>query len=357
MTRDLGQEQSASRLEYQPPRPRGSILVTGGAGYIGSHTLREFERAGYHPICFDNLSTGFRKFADRFVFVRGDLADRAQISRALAAENPQAVVHFASHALVGESWENPFKYYHDNIVHALNLVEEMRGLGVRFIVFSSSCATYGIPSQVPIPESHPLDPINPYGASKMIIERILRDYDKAFGIRFVSLRYFNAAGADPDGTIGEHHAPETHLIPRLLDVVLGRAQAAQVFGKDYPTPDGTCIRDYIHVMDLALAHVAALEYLLGGNPSAVFNLGTGNGYSVLEVIRQVVTSTGKEFPLEIAQRRPGDPAVLVADPSKARTALGWSARHSSLSEIVDTAWNWHRGKHLVLKLQAQENDE
>jgi UDP-glucose 4-epimerase len=253
-----------------------------------------------------------------------------------------AVIHFASHALVGESFHNPFKYYHDNIVNALNLLEAMRKRRIRNFVFSSSCATYGIPRRVPITETEPLDPINPYGATKMMIERILSDYEKAFGIRFVSLRYFNAAGADADGTIGEQHVPETHLIPRLFEAAMERAPAAQVYGDDYPTPDGTCLRDYIHVTDLAAAHVAALDHLLSGNTSDIFNLGTGKGFSVLQVLDQVRKCSGKEVPVEIAPRRPGDPPELVADPRKAQATLRWHARHSSLEEIVGSAWNWHR---------------
>jgi UDP-glucose 4-epimerase len=318
-------------------------LVTGGAGYIGSHTLKALERANYSPICFDNLSTGYRGFADGYPFVQGSLENPADLEPALDSSGAvDAVMHFASHALVGESFHNPFKYYHDNIVNALNLLEAMRKRGIRYFVFSSSCSTYGIPSRVPILESEPLDPINPYGATKMIIERILSDYEKAFGIRFVSLRYFNAAGADAEGSIGENHIPETHLIPRLFEVAMGRAPAAQVYGNDYPTPDGTCIRDYIHVTDLAAAHVAALAYLLSGNNSDIFNLGTGKGFSVLQVLDQVRKSTGKEVPVETVPRRPGDPPELVADPRKAQAALRWHARHSSLEEIVESAWNWHR---------------
>ena len=321
-----------------------TVLVTGGAGYIGSHTLKALGQAGSTAICLDNLSTGFRHFAADSPFVQADLADPAAVDLAFkSASAIDAVVHFASHALVGESFYNPYKYYHDNIVNALNLLEAMRRHGVHFIVFSSTCATYGTPSTVPIPETAALHPINPYGSSKMMIERILSDYEKAFEVRFVSLRYFNAAGADAGGTIGERHVPETHLIPRLLDVAQRGAPAAQVYGKDYPTMDGTCVRDYTHVTDLASAHLAALDYLLSGNGSDIFNLGTGVGYSVLQVLDQVRKSTGKEVPVEIGPRRPGDPPELVADPRKAQAVLGWSARHSSLEEIVDSAWNWHRG--------------
>lgn len=318
-----------------------SILVTGGAGYIGSHTLRALGRAGYDPLCLDNLSTGYRSFADGFRLVESDLADRNRLREIFASGAIGAVVHFASHALVGESCENPHKYYRDNIGNALNLLEAMRESGVRYVVFSSSCSVYGVPSRVPIPESSPLQPINPYGATKMMVERILADYQRAHGLRFVVLRYFNAAGADPDGAIGEWHNPETHLIPRLLtSAVEGRA--AEVYGNDYPTKDGTCIRDFIHVSDLAEAHVAAVRHLLSGRESDTFNLGTGQGHSVMEVVAQVRSCTGADLQLSIGPRRPGDPARLVADPGKAGKALDWSAGHSSLEEVVETAWNWHR---------------
>lgn len=319
-----------------------SILVTGGAGYIGSHTLRVLESGGYLPVCFDNLSTGFRQFAGELPFIRGDLANPEDLEKAFRSHNIAAVIHFASHALVGESYRNPYKYYHDNILNCLNLLEAMRRHQVAIIVFSSTCATYGIPERIPMDESMRLDPVNPYGMTKLVIERILRDYEQAHGLRSISLRYFNAAGAAQDGTIGEWHSPETHLIPRLFEAALGRGAAAEVYGNDYPTHDGTCIRDYIHVTDLAYAHASALEYLFAGNGSNVFNLGTGQGYSVLQVIQQVQESTGRAFPAHIKSRRPGDPPELVANPAKAKSLLGWSAQHSSLREIVETAWNWHR---------------
>jgi UDP-glucose-4-epimerase GalE len=320
------------------------ILVTGGAGYIGSHTLRALRDRGYKPICFDNLSTGFREFAADFPFVQGDLGNRSDLEQVFCSSAPEAVIHFASHALVEESYRDPLKYYRDNILNCLNLLEAMVRHGLRYFVFSSSCATYGIPPGVPISETAPLQPVNPYGATKMMIERILADFGRAHGTGFIALRYFNAAGASPDGTIGEWHEPETHLIPRLFDVVLGTGNEAQVYGDDYPTPDGTCIRDYIHVLDLAAAHVSALERLFDGHASDIYNLGTGRGYSVLEVIQEVKRSTGCDFPVVFKARRPGDPPALVADPGKAASDLGWSARHSSLEEIVQSAWNWHRGR-------------
>jgi UDP-glucose-4-epimerase GalE len=319
-----------------------TILVTGGAGYIGSHTLRVLESEGYLPICFDNLSTGFREFAGSFPFIEGDLGNADDIERAFSTNKIDAVVHFASHALVEESCRNPHKYYHDNVLNCLNLLKAMIRQHTKFIVFSSSCAVYGTPLHVPISEQNPLHPINPYGATKMIVERILADFEKAHGIHSVSLRYFNAAGAHPNGTIGESHNPETHLLPRLFEAALGRSGAAEIYGNDYPTPDGTCVRDYVHVLDLAHAHVCALQHLSVSGVSDVFNLGTGQGSSVLEVVHEVMRSTGKEFEVDFKPRRQGDPPALVADPGKAKVGMGWSAQHSSLREIVDTAWNWHK---------------
>ncbi|HYK87369.1 MAG TPA: UDP-glucose 4-epimerase GalE [Acidobacteriota bacterium] len=320
------------------------IFVTGGAGYIGSHTLRALKIRGYDPVCFDNLSTGFREFAGTLPLIRGDLANCSDIERAFSSHRIRAVIHFASHALVEESCRNPYKYYYDNILNCLNLLSTMNRHGVRYFVFSSSCATYGIPAQVPIAETTPLNPVNPYGATKMMIERILADFGRAHGLRFVALRYFNAAGAHPDGTIGEWHVPESHLIPRLFNVALESGSTAEVYGKDYPTADGTCLRDYIHVTDLAAAHVSALEHLFRGRDSDIFNLGTGQGHSVLEVIRQAAAATGREIPMTFKPRRPGDPPALVADPARAGAVLEWIPGHSSLSEIVESAWNWHRAR-------------
>jgi UDP-glucose-4-epimerase GalE len=319
------------------------ILVTGGAGYIGSHTLQAMKAQGYEPVCFDNLSTGYRELAGTHSFVQGDLGRPDDLDAAFARHEIVAAIHFASHALVEESYRNPYKYYRDNILNTLNLLEAMRRHGVTRIVFSSSCATYGIPEQIPIAESSPLNPINPYGMTKMVIERILRDYQNAHGISSVSLRYFNAAGAAHDGSTGEWHIPETHLIPRLLEIALKRSGSAEVYGNDYPTDDGTCIRDYIHVTDLALAHVAALRYLSAGHPAEIFNLGTGHGYSVLQVIDQVKMTTGEDIRVSIKERRSGDPPRLVANPGKAKERLGWNARHSTLREIVETSWHWRQG--------------
>ena len=318
-----------------------NILVTGGAGYIGSHTMRALAAAGFAPICFDNLSTGFRSFAANYPFVQGDLASAVDLDSVFETYSIQAVIHFASHALVEESCRNPHKYYHDNILNCLNLLEAMRSHDVGLIVFSSTCATYGIPASVPISESAPRNPVNPYGVTKMVIERILEDYERAHGVRFVSLRYFNAAGADAGGTIGEWHDPETHLIPRLFEAALGRVAGAQIYGDDYPTADGTCVRDYIHVTDLGTAHVAAINHLLSGCSSEVFNLGTGQGSSVLEVVELVMKTTGTRFAVNRLPRRPGDPPALVADPAKANRILNWRACHSGIDEIVTSAWNWH----------------
>jgi len=329
------------------------ILVTGGAGYIGSHTLHALHAQGFAPACFDNLSTGHRVLAGPHPFSHGDLSRREDLDAAFLRHHPEAVVHFASHALVEESYRNPHKYYHDNILNALNLLEAMRRYEVPYLVFSSTCATYGIPSRVPIDETMPKDPVNPYGMTKLVIERMLHDYGNAYGIRHVSLRYFNAAGAAPDGSLGEWHVPETHLIPRLLEIARGNGTNAEIYGDDYPTPDGTCVRDYIHVMDLAQAHMQALAFLFAGGASDAFNLGTGQGGSVLEVVDAVRRITGREVPTVMKPRRPGDPPTLVANPSKARTLLQWQAEHSSIEEIVATAWNWRQG-NICRTLAASE---
>jgi len=338
-----------SRLDAAPKagpkdeNPMSKVLVTGGAGYIGSHTLRLLKASGFEPICFDNLSTGYPEFVTGMAFHNSDLNNPDDLDAVFSNHEISAVIHFAAHSLVEESCINPHKYYHNNIMNALNLVEAMRRHRVSMIVFSSSCATYGIPDRIPLEETMSLNPVNPYGMTKMVIERILSDYKNAHGIRYVSLRYFNAAGAAADGSLGEWHVPETHLIPRLLEIAMGNQNAAEIYGDDYPTPDGTCIRDYVHVDDLGLAHIAALNYLSGGHPSDVFNLGTGSGYSVLQVVDEVRRVAARQFPVTIRPRRPGDPPQLVANPRKAQALLGWGALHSSLEEIVASAWNWRRG--------------
>jgi UDP-arabinose 4-epimerase len=316
-----------------------SILVVGGAGYIGSQTAKRMAQAGLSPVVFDNLVYGHRSAVKWGPFVEGDLADGAAIRRALAQYKVSAVVHFAAYAYVGESVTNPRKYYRNNVVGTLNLLDAMLDEGVRDVVFSSTCATYGDPVRVPIDEQHPQRPVNPYGETKLAIERALHWYQRAHGLRFAALRYFNAAGGDPDGEVGEDHAPETHLIPLAIEAALG-GKALEIYGTDYPTPDGTAIRDYIHVQDLADAHVAALERLREGAASLFVNLGTGRGHSVREVIAAVSKVSGRQVPAREAGRRAGDPPELVADPRLAADVLGWKARLPGIDTIVDHAWRW-----------------
>lgn len=317
------------------------ILVTGGAGYIGSHTCKALARAGYTPIAYDNLVYGHRQAVRWGPLEQGDIADRERLDAVIDRYRPAAVMHFAAYAYVGESVQDPGKYYRNNVAGTLTLLEAMRDHGIEPLVFSSTCATYGLPEKIPIAEDHPQRPINPYGASKLMIERILRDFEQAHGLRHVALRYFNAAGADPDGEIGEDHDPETHLIPLAIQAALGWRPRVDIYGTDYPTADGTAIRDYIHVTDLAVAHVQALEYLQGGGRNTVLNLGTGRGYSVREVIRTVEAVGGRPVPIGEAPRRPGDPAVLVADPRCGAERLDWRSSYSGLSDIIATAWQWH----------------
>ena len=318
-----------------------NILVTGGAGYIGSHACKALAQAGYTPIAYDNLVYGHRQAVRWGPLEVGDIADRARLDAVITQYRPEAVMHFAAYAYVGESVLDPAKYYRNNVAGTLNLLEALLHHGINRIVFSSTCATYGIPQQTPIDEDHPQQPINPYGASKLMIERMLQDFDTAYGLRSVSLRYFNAAGADPDGEIGEDHDPETHLIPLALQAALGQREALQVFGTDYPTPDGSCIRDYIHVTDLAQAHVQAMDYLAKGGATTALNLGTGHGYSVVEVIEAARKVSGREIPVILTERRPGDPHVLTAAADKARNLLCWQPRYTDLKETLRHAWNWH----------------
>jgi len=318
------------------------ILVAGGAGYIGSQTVRELQRTEFRPVVFDNLSSGHREAVGEVELVVGDLRDPESIRRIFEKHDFEAVLHFASLIQVGESYANPRKYYLQNLVTSLNLLETALDAGVRRFIFSSSAAVYGVPRDIPLREDHPLDPINPYGRTKEMVERILRDYDRAHGLRYVSLRYFNAAGADPDGGMGERHDPETHLIPNILKAVLGQSPALSVFGTDFPTPDGTAVRDYIHVADLAAAHVLALRHLLDNGKSEVVNLGTNRGYSVKEVIDAAEKITGRRVPREERPRREGDVPVLLASKEKAERLLGWKLRYSDLETILRTAWNWHR---------------
>ncbi len=313
------------------------VIVVGGAGYIGSHTARALKRAGHEVIIFDNLYTGFKRLAAGFELVQGDMLDAAALGKVLARAD--AIMHFAAHAYVGESVTNPKKYFHNNVEGGLSLLNAAMDCGVKKIIFSSTCAVYGEPAKVPIDESTTRQPVNPYGVSKMFFEQALEAYDRAYGLRYASLRYFNAAGADESGEIGELHDPETHLIPLALRAAAGLGPTLQVFGSDYPTPDGTCIRDYIHVNDLASAHVKALDHLAAGKDSIAVNVGTGTGASVREVLAAVEHATGKPVPHKIVPRRPGDPPALVANPAKAQALLQWTATRG-LPEIVTTAWHW-----------------
>jgi UDP-arabinose 4-epimerase len=324
-----------------------NILVTGGAGYIGSHACKALARAGYTPVAFDNLVYGHPWAVKWGPLEVGDIADRARLDAVIDHYRPSAVMHFAAYAYVGESVLDPGKYYRNNVAGTLTLLEAARDHGVNRLIFSSTCATYGVPVVVPIREDHPQNPINPYGASKWMIERILEDFDRAHALRSISLRYFNAAGADPEAEIGEAHDPETHLIPLVLDVAAGDRPAVQVFGGNYETPDGTCIRDYIHVTDLAQAHVLALHALEHGAQTTNYNLGNGQGYSVKEVISAAEQVTGKPIAVEMAARRAGDPARLVGDAGRAIQELGWRPQFNHLPVILRTAWEWHAKQKLV----------
>ncbi len=318
------------------------ILVVGGAGYIGSHVNKLLNRKGFRTVVFDNLSRGHRPFVRWGEFVEGDLLDLGQVRSCFETFPIEAVMHFSAFALVGESVANPEIYYRNNVIGTLNLLEMMRQFGVRYFIFSSTCAVYGLPETIPIPEDHPRRPINPYGRTKLIIEEILHDYDQAYGLKYINLRYFNAAGADPEGEIGELHQPETHLIPLVIDAAQGLREEVRIFGTDYPTKDGTCIRDYIHVMDLAEAHIEALQYLKEEGRSDSFNLGNGNGHSVREVIEIVKGVTRKDFKVVESERRPGDPPVLISQSERAMERLGWSPRYGDIEIIVETAWKWHQ---------------
>jgi UDP-glucose-4-epimerase GalE len=314
-----------------------NVLVIGGAGYIGSHAARALRRAGHQVIIFDNLSAGYESLARGFELVKGDVLDRAALAQVLPRAD--AIMHFAAFAYVGESVTNPQKYFHNNVEGGLSLLNAALEAGVKRIIFSSTCAVYGEPAKVPITEDTPRQPVNPYGVSKLFFELALEAYDRAYDFRYASLRYFNAAGADESGEIGELHDPETHLIPVALRAAAGLGPELQVFGSDYPTPDGTCIRDYIHVSDLADAHVKALDHLATGKPSFAANVGTGRGDSVQEVLAMIEEVTGNKVPRRVVARRPGDPPALVADPRKAEELLHWKASHS-LRDIIATAWNW-----------------
>ena len=320
------------------------ILVTGGAGYVGSHVCKELFRTGFLPITCDNLCAGRRSAVNWGPLEVGDVADKDRIREVIDKHRPAAAIHFAAHIVAGDSVARPSEYYHNNVVGTLSLLAAMREFGVNRIVFSSTAAIYGAPETAPIPERHRQGPINPYGASKMMIERILEDFDTAYGLRFAALRYFNAAGADPDGDLGEDHDPETHAIPLAAKAALGKLPHFEIFGTDYATPDGTAIRDYTHVSDLASAHVLALKHLLGGKKSVALNLGTGRGHSVREVVDAVEQVSERKISVHEGPRRPGDAPVLVADPTNARNALGWFPKFTDLAGIVDSAWRWHASR-------------
>lgn len=325
-----------------------TILVTGGAGYIGSHTVLALQQAGYPVIVLDNLGYGHREIVESVLkaeLIVGDIGDRALLDQLFSQRAIGAVLHFAAYIAVGESVADPAKYYRNNVVGTLTLLEAMTAARVPHIVFSSTAATYGIPQTPAIAEDHPQLPINPYGESKLMVERMLRDFDQAYGLRSVIFRYFNAAGADPSGNLGEDHQPETHLIPLILLAALGKRDNIAIFGTDYPTPDGTCIRDYVHVNDLAHAHVLGLEYLLRGGESTSFNLGNGNGFSVRETIAAAQAITQRPIAVVERDRRPGDPPVLVSSSDRARAVLGWQPQYPDLEAIVSHAWHWHQQKH------------
>ncbi|WP_017663316.1 UDP-glucose 4-epimerase GalE [Baaleninema simplex] len=325
-----------------------TILVTGGAGYIGSHAVLALKDAGYEVLVLDNLVYGHRDLLETVLkveFVVGDTTDRPLLDRLFQTHDIAAVMHFAAYIFVGESVTDPAKYYHNNVVGTLTLLEAMRSASVDKFVFSSTCATYGIPQFMPLTEDHPQTPINPYGYSKLFVEQMLSDFDTAYGLKSVRFRYFNAAGADPQGRLGEDHDPETHLVPLVLQAALGTRESIAIFGTDYDTPDGTCVRDYIHVCDLAQAHVLGLEYLLKGGRSQTFNLGNGNGFSVKEVIEVAREVTGREIPVKLGERRSGDTPVLVGSSAKAREILGWQPQYAELHDIVAHAWQWHQKRH------------
>jgi len=319
-----------------------NILVTGGAGFIGSHCCKALHRKGYTPVTIDNLIYGHSENVRWGPFYQGDVGDGRILDRIFKENKIDAVMHFAAFAYVGESVTDPQKYYANNVKNTINLLKSVLKYNVRNFIFSSTCATYGMPQYLPLDENHRRQPISPYGKSKYMIEEILTDYHTAYDFKFISLRYFNAAGADPEGEIGEDHKPETHLIPLILNVAKGRSEAIQVFGTDYDTVDGSCIRDYIHVSDLADAHILALEKLLDGSSSDFINLRTGTGFSVLQSIETASRVTGEEIPHIATDRRLGDPAVLIASNAKAQRLLGWKPRYTQLDEIIQTAWHWHK---------------
>lgn len=319
-----------------------NVLVIGGAGYMGSHICKYLAKRGYQPIVLDNLACGHRDAVKWGPFFEGELADAELLKHVISRHHISTVMHFAAFCYVGESVENPGKYYRNNVADVINLLNTLVERGISRFIFSSSCSTYGEPEEIPIGEDHPQNPVNPYGRTKLMVEQVLDDFWNAYCLKSVILRYFNAAGADPEGELGEDHEPETHLIPLVLKTALGQRESVHVFGDDYPTKDGTCIRDYIHVQDLAQAHLLALERLLDGRPGGKFNLGNGEGYSVKEIIEVARQVTGRPIHETIKVRRPGDPAILVGSSTRAINELGWKPQFPELHTIIDTAWAWHK---------------
>ena len=319
-----------------------AILVIGGAGYIGSHMVLDLLRAGYPVVVFDNLSRGHRELIPGGEFVSGDMGNPEDLRGVFAQYPVKAVMHFAAPSLVGESVEQPLVYYRNNVANTVILLEEMATAGIRHFIFSSTAAVYGEPVKTPIPEDHPCSPTNPYGATKLAVERMLADVSQAGGLTWSILRYFNAAGADQSGQVGERHRPETHLIPLVLQVATGERESIRIFGDDYPTPDGTCLRDYVHVSDLTRAHLLALEHLLAEGGNTTYNLGNSTGYSVKQIIETAREITGHAIPAQVEARRAGDPAVLIADSNRVRRELGWQPAYEDVREIIRTAWAWHR---------------
>ena len=327
---------------------KSTILVVGGAGYIGSHAVLALKAAGYQIVIFDNLEYGHKELVDRVLDVElvvGDTRDTKALEQLFATHDIDAVMHFAAYIAVGESVTDPQMYYSNNVTGTLNLLAAMRQAKVDKFVFSSTCAVYGVPQFTPLVEDHPFAPISPYATSKLMVENILSDFDLAYGLKSVRFRYFNAAGADPDGRLGEDHSPETHLIPLVLLTAMGKREHISVFGTDYPTPDGTCIRDYVHVQDLATAHVLGLKHLLTGGDSQIFNLGNGNGFSVKEVIETAREVTGKEISVVYGDRRAGDPPILVGSSDRVRQVLGWNPEYPNIKDIISHAWQWHQVRH------------
>lgn len=319
-----------------------NVLVTGGAGYIGSHTVKMLKQTGKNVIAYDNLSKGHEEAVKCDVFVKGDIFDDELLANTIKKYNIDSVVHFAAYSLVGQSMESPAMYYHNNVQGTLNLLDVMLRCNVKKLVFSSTAAVYGEPEAVPITEEISKKPTNVYGRTKLIMENAMEDYSNAYGLKYAALRYFNACGADEEGNIGEDHSPETHLIPIVLQACLGIRNGMKIFGDDYPTEDGTCIRDYIHVNDLARAHILALEGLHEGHASCAYNLGVGNGFSVKEIVKAAEEVTGITIKKETIQRRPGDPAILIASSEKIRKSLGWEPRYVDIKDIIRTAWKWHK---------------